>query len=127
MRILLDQGLPRSTVSHLNATGCDAIHLGDIGMSRATDREILQYAEKDNRVIATLDSDFHALLALSNARTPSVIRIRCEGLGGPEVAKLLVQIWSKSQGAIQQGAMVTVTENKIRVRYLPITRGPQTL
>lgn len=70
-------------------------------------------------MIVTLDSDFHALLALSNARKPSVIRIRREGLGGPEVAKLLDQIWSKCKDAIQQGAMVTVTENKIRVRYLP--------
>jgi hypothetical protein len=49
MRVRLDQGLPRSAVFHLNATGCDAIHLGDIGMSRATDRENLRCAEKDNR------------------------------------------------------------------------------
>jgi predicted nuclease of predicted toxin-antitoxin system len=104
-----------------------AIHLSDIGMSRAKDREVLRYAEKENCVIVTFDSDFHALLALSNARKPSVIRIRREGLGGPEVAKLLDQIWSKCRDAIQQGAMVTITENKIRIRYLPLNRGAQTI
>ena len=36
--ILLDQGLPRSTVTLLNNEGWDILHKGDIGLSRSSDK-----------------------------------------------------------------------------------------
>jgi predicted nuclease of predicted toxin-antitoxin system len=38
MRLLLDQGTPRSTARHLAAHGIDAVHAADIGLSTATER-----------------------------------------------------------------------------------------
>jgi predicted nuclease of predicted toxin-antitoxin system len=37
MKLLLDQGLPRSTVLELNKLNIDSIHDGDIGMANFTD------------------------------------------------------------------------------------------
>jgi len=82
-RLLLDQGLPRSTVRHLEERGFDACHVADVGYSRASDAEITVLARDQGRIIVTLDSDLHRLLAMSGASAPSVIRIRREGLGGP--------------------------------------------
>ncbi len=118
--ILLDQGLPRSTASLLRDEGWDVLHTGDIGLSRSTDREILEYARREERVIITLDSDFHAILAVSNASTPSVIRIRLEGLRGPDLALLIKRIWPKIEPQVKKGAMVTVTESGIRIRNIPL-------
>lgn len=88
-RLLLDQGVPRSAASILNAEGWDVVHAGDIGMSKSRDRAILEFAERERRVCVTLDADFHAILAVVNAQKPSVIRIRREGLDGRKIADLL--------------------------------------
>ena len=89
-------------------------------MSRSSDADILKYARREKRVIITLDSDFHMLLALTNATDPSVIRIRLEGLKGPELADLIKRIWPKIESQIKKGAMVTVTDSGIRVRKIPV-------
>jgi predicted nuclease of predicted toxin-antitoxin system len=120
IRVLLDQGLPLSTAEQLRAMGWDAVHVAEIGMTRATDRAILAHGLNDDHAIITLDSDFHTLLALSNRHKPSVVRIRREGLRGAALANLLVSVWTSVGQAIVHGAMVTVTESNIRVRYLPI-------
>lgn len=46
IRLLLDQGLPRSTCAILLAEGWDVVHVGDTGMSQATDPAILDYAAR---------------------------------------------------------------------------------
>jgi predicted nuclease of predicted toxin-antitoxin system len=118
--ILLDQGLPRSAASLLRDEGWDVLHTGDIGLSRSTDRQILEFARNEQRVIITLDSDFHTILALTNASTPSVIRIRLEGLRGPDLALLIKKIWPRVEPQVKKGAMVTVTESGIRIRNIPV-------
>lgn len=80
MKLLLDQGLPRSTVLHLRNQQIEAVHVGDRGLARATDSKILDVGRQEGMVVVTLDADFHALLTLSGVAGPSVIRIRIEGL-----------------------------------------------
>ena len=41
IRLLLDQGLPRSAVRLLGDVGWDVLHTGDIGMARSSDSDIL--------------------------------------------------------------------------------------
>lgn len=121
IKALLDQGLPRSSVAGLIQAGWDAVHVADIGMSQASDKTILHYAAENNRFVITLDADFHALLAVSDMVTPSVLRIRREGLQGQQLANLLLEIWPRIAEQMRQGAMVTVTERTIRIRHLPIS------
>lgn len=122
-RLLLDQGLPRSTGALLEQVGWDVVHVSEIGMSRADDIEILQRARVEHRICVTLDADFHALLATSGERSPSVIRVRKEGLDANALAALLQSVWANIEGALDIGAMVTVTDRSIRVRRLPIAKN----
>ena len=122
MKLLLDQGLPRSTVRHLAGMSIEAEHVGDLGMARAADADILNVARERQAVVVTLDADFHALLATSRATSPSVVRIRIEGLKGEETAALLGQVLAVATAEIQAGAVVSVTARRIRVRLLPIGR-----
>jgi predicted nuclease of predicted toxin-antitoxin system len=56
MKLIIDQGLPRSAVEVLRAAGHDAVHVGDLGMSRARDDEILALALERAAVVVTLDA-----------------------------------------------------------------------
>jgi predicted nuclease of predicted toxin-antitoxin system len=122
MKLLLDQGLPRSTVRHLAGMGIAAEHVGDLGMATAADANILDVARERQATVITLDADFHALLATSHAASPSVVRIRIEGLKGEQLASLLKQVLNVAGVEIEAGAVVSVTAHRIRVRLLPIGR-----
>ena len=122
MILLLDQGLPRTSVLRLRELGLDAQHIGDVGLATADDRAILEQARQHGEVVVTLDADFHAQLALSGARAPSVIRIRIEGLKAEQLATLLRGVLEQCGEDLIAGAMVTVTESGIRLRRLPLLR-----
>jgi len=122
MKLLLDQGLPVSAARKLRNHGWDVTHVAEVNLHQATDAELLNHAAADNSVCVTLDSDFHALLAIRGSSKPSVIRIRQEGLKGSAIAAVLLTIWPCIEARVHDGAMVTVTPRTVRVRSLPIIR-----
>ena len=66
VRFLVDANLsPRLAVS-LTEARHDAVHVTDLGMSRATDLEILEVADRDDGVVVSADTDFGTLLAIGN-------------------------------------------------------------
>jgi len=120
MKLLLDQGLPRSTVLELHKSNTEAIHVGDIGMSKATDREIIKKAFVDDLIIVTLDADFHTILAEEGLSKPSVIRIRIEGLKSKELAVIIKTVVKTVHNEIINGSAISVTDKGIRVHNLPL-------
>lgn len=122
IRLLLDQGLPRSTATLLRAVGWDVQHVADVGMSHASDCEILEHARRERRICVTLDADFHAQLAVSGAPGPSAVRIRIEGLKGRALADLLQRVWPMICDDLDKGSMATITERNVRMHHLPIGR-----
>jgi len=120
MKLLLDQGLPRSTASLLRDLGIDTIHSGECGLARASDEEILRRAEAEDRTVVTLDSDFHALLAFSKAKRPSVIRIRIEGLRAEAASDLIRRVVARCEEDLTKGCVISVQEDRVRIRKFPL-------
>jgi predicted nuclease of predicted toxin-antitoxin system len=120
LKLLLDQGLPRGARSLLQQRGYDVVHTGEIGLATATDEDILARARTDNRVVVTLDADFHTLLALSGAPRPSVVRIRLEGLRAEGLVELLAVVLGRCEEQLRAGAAVSIQPTRTRVRRLPI-------
>ncbi|AKG21940.1 DUF5615 family PIN-like protein [Calothrix sp. 336/3] len=120
MKLLLDQGLPRSAAELLRGVGIDTIHVAEIGMFEAEDGEIILRARTDERTVVTLDADFHTLLALNQAISPSVIRIRIERLRAKELTELLLRVIAECEQELEGGATVTVESTRIRIRRLPL-------
>ena len=120
MKLLLDQGLPRSTVLELYKLNIDSIHVGDIGMAASTDADIINKALDDGRIVVTLDSDFHTILATNKNIEPSVIRIRIEGLKSKDFSKIIQNVLLSAREEINNGAAISVNDNGIRIHKLPL-------
>ena len=127
MKLLLDQGLPRSAVALLSDMGHMATHVGAVGLCSATDVEILAYAHTNSQVVVTMDADFHTLLATTNANLPSVIRIRTEGFKASQIAQLLNDLVRRCEQEITRGAVLSVRGDHVRLRLLPINKNRQQL
>ena len=122
MKLLLDQGLARSTATALREVGFDALHVGDIGMAEALDAHIVERARIEGRVIVTLDADFHAILALTGATSPSVIRLRIQGLRGAEVARRSASCSGRARMTSRPELWSARDLVRIKVKRLPIGR-----
>ena len=120
MKLILDEGMPYRTASMLREAGIDARHVLELEMGGASDEAILERARLDAAVVATLDADFHQLLATTGADLPSVIRVRIEGLRSRQLADLLVEVLKQvgEEGLI--GVAISVGHKRIRIRRLPI-------
>lgn len=123
--LLLDQGLPYSTALYLKQEGITASHASDLGLSQATDADILVYAEQHNLVLVTLDADFHLLLATSGAASPSVIRLRLQGKNGRQLAVIIAGVLEQTRESLKAGAVVSVGSTLVRVKLLPLKKRPE--
>ncbi len=123
MKLLLDQGLPRSAASILREKKIETTHVGELGMAAASDESIISYARQHGYSIVTLDADFHSLLALADAKGPSVIRIRVQRLKAEGLASLVLTVIGRIGHEIEAGSFVTVTPTTIRIRRLPIIKS----
>lgn len=120
VRVVLDQGLPRDAADLLRERGYDCTHVGEIGMSKSSDEEILRWSLEHNATVITLDADFHAILAVSEAGGPSAIRIRRQGLAAPAVVELVEKVLADFGDDLAHGSLITVKANKTTCHRLPI-------
>lgn len=104
MRLLLDENLPAALAGLLaERAGWDVTHVGQIGMKSAS------------------DTDFGTLLASSGASGPSVVLLRIgSGRRAEQLAGLLMANLPPLTNDLVGGAMVVITDQRVRVRRLPI-------
>jgi predicted nuclease of predicted toxin-antitoxin system len=121
MKLLLGQGLPPLTAELLREQGVDAVHVSEIGLSRAEDFRIIEVAQTNDRIIITLDSDYHASIALTSVTSPSVIWIRVVNLRALEYMEIIIPILNEYKEMLINGVMITIRfDRTIRTRLLPI-------
>ena len=64
MKLLIDNALSPKVSHGLLSAGYDCEHVRNVNLQNATDEKIFTYAEEENRVIVSADTDFGALLAI---------------------------------------------------------------
>lgn len=105
----------------LRGAGHDAIHVIEVGLGNTDDPVILTAAADDARTIVTADTDFGALLAARGASSPSVVMLRSsDHLAPDEQAQLIATVLARVGDDLEDGAVASVTPERIRLRTLPI-------
>jgi predicted nuclease of predicted toxin-antitoxin system len=120
VKFLLDQNLSPGLIEFFDRAGHTITHVRDLGMSEATDHEVLAETKQQGAVLISADTDFGELLAHSNAAGPSVILLRRQqGRRAAEVAALILANLNAVTDDLQSGAFVVLDQDRIRVRSLP--------
>ncbi len=97
----------------------EAVHWSSVGKFDAPDIDLINWARENGHVIFTHDLDFGTLLALTKAESPSVIQIRTQNITIDHFAGILISTLLKNAAALEKGALLTLDEDKNRLRILP--------
>ena len=121
MKFLADMGISPRTVAFLRSQGHDATHLLDANLERLADADIMNKARLERSVLLTHDLDFGELLAASSAELPSVIIFRLQNMRPEQVNRYVSAAVKEYENALTVGAILSVSEGRVRLRYLPVT------
>ena len=120
MRFLCDMGVSRKVSHWLRSQGHESSHLGEEGLARLPNGLIFAKAIAEKRVVLTFDLDFGEIAALAGDRIASVVVFRLQNTRAEHVIERLSVALEKATEALNNGAIVTVEESRIRIRSLPI-------
>ncbi|HEX5481452.1 MAG TPA: DUF5615 family PIN-like protein [Terriglobia bacterium] len=120
MKFLVDMPLPPSLARWLVEHGHEAEHASSVGLERAADAAIIEYAWRTGQVIITADLDYPRLLALARAERPGLILFRGGKYSeGEVVERLSAALDCISESEIPQ-SIIVIDRQGVRRRLLPI-------
>lgn len=116
-RLLLDANISPRVAEALRSEGLDALHVAEIGLIAATDRQILEQASEDGRTVVTFDLDFAAMTAaLGKAPATGVMILRLPSARPDLVLPRIRAALRREADALTNGAVVVVEPGRLRVR-----------
>lgn len=121
MKFIVDANLSPRLSTELNAAACDTQHVSDLGLLRASDLEIINFAQQRRAVVITADVDFVELLLLHRYRKPSIITVRrVERLNFSELFELIMSAITANRSLLRRGGIIVAEPGNIRKRKLPL-------
>jgi predicted nuclease of predicted toxin-antitoxin system len=117
LRFLADESCDFGVVRALRSEGYDVFAVSEV-MHRSDDRELIDRAYREKRILLTEDKDFGRLVFVSHADSAGVILIRFPGNLRQTLFQTIVQL-VQEQGARLLSAFVVVQPGHIRIRRKP--------
>jgi predicted nuclease of predicted toxin-antitoxin system len=124
MRLLVDENLSVRIAARLgDDAGHDAVHVTTVGLGSTDDAVILEAAAESGQVALTADADFSTMLALQGRSQPSVLMLHSpDHLTPHKPANLILRTLEQVGNELEDGAIASVTPERIRIRTLPISQ-----
>ncbi len=118
MKVLLDTCISPQAKTELEASGHDVIWAGD-WKEDPGDEAILDRANRERRVLVTLDKDFGELGVLRNAPHYGIVRL--VNFRAREQGRVCADILARFADDLSRAAILTAEPGRVRIR--PRTEG----
>jgi predicted nuclease of predicted toxin-antitoxin system len=124
MKILIDMNLSPDWCEVFSKNEIESIHWSNIGNPAAADSVIMDWAKNNDYVVFTHDLDFGTILAATSMTAASVIQVRTQdNLPDERLSNIIIDAIGQLESHLNSGALITIDENKLRVRILPIAQN----
>lgn len=104
----------------LRAAGHDCAHVYELGLGGQPDEQIMDLADRENRILISADTDFGELLANAPVLAPSVILLRRTDKRAASLAAVILANLEQVTEDLAAGALIVISDTRIRVRRLPM-------
>lgn len=116
LKFLIDESSGKKLAIFLSQKGYDVKYVGNF-MPSSSDKEVLDFAEKENRILITNDKDFGELIFRLSKPSSGVILLRLKDESVNNKQKYILQVINKFSNKINKSFLV-VTEKKVRIKNL---------
>jgi predicted nuclease of predicted toxin-antitoxin system len=117
LRFLADESCDFAIVRVLRADGHDVLAVSEF-TSRSIDRELIEQAHRERRILLTEDKDFGWLVFVSHLESAGVILIRYPGNLRHQLAESVMQL-VREEGDKLHNAFVVVQPGHVRITQKP--------
>ena len=113
MKFLVDESTGKR-LAELLSKKYDTKFSGDV-LRGATDEEVLEFAERDERILITDDKDFGRLVFMLRRPSTGVILLRTATTNAEERFRILLKVFKTID---VRGKFIVVREDRVRIRRL---------
>jgi predicted nuclease of predicted toxin-antitoxin system len=116
MRVKLDENVPTGLSTVLRESGHETTTVPQQGLAGQSDAVIWDAAQRENRLLVTLDLDFADIRSLPPGSHQGVIVRRPSRQGRRAIRELLQALLAQHDLDTFKGSLVIAEEHRIRVR-----------
>lgn len=117
LRFLADESCDYGVVRALRTAGYDVFAVSDV-ITRSDDRDLIELASRENRILLTEDKDFGWFVFVSSASPASVILMRFPGNIRDTLSQAVVKL-VREQGEQLLDSFAVIQPGYIRIRSRP--------
>lgn len=118
MKFVIDMNLGPEWIDCLATVGHTAVHWSTIGRRDESDAAIMRWAHEHDHIVLTADLDFGILVVRRGLDSPSVVQLRMANTLARHAGDDVLAAIQHTHADLAAGALVTVENQKYRVRRL---------
>lgn len=116
LKLLTDENVFPSTVEILRSHHFDVTDIKELGLIGIGDREIMDLAKRERRIVVSLDLHFANIFLFPPSECPGIIVLRIKPAVPAKVDRAIERFLQRMDPEKIKNALVIVSEDKFRIR-----------